>query len=251
MRPPSRRLLRNGPHQFCPLHGDLAVLIATRPQGSQRFHDIGTPPDGWDRGGGAPIPATTERCETRAGAKCPALHGPCPCPPSASMRMGLAPESLTVANIPSLRARGFALVLLATAVQSVRMTRVAPTLVQVCEPSPRICRFTAVRRHIGSRIRPTVATSVAPCTLRIPPPLGYTNRRRQHLSCCAREGVWSASKSIAGAVRGADHLRLRRRCRAERHRRGLRLVFVFHVASRRTHVSAARGLRSGVQGCRR
>src|SRR4029453_9422016 len=40
MRPPSRRLLRNGPHQFCPLHGDLAILVATRPQSFQCFHDV-------------------------------------------------------------------------------------------------------------------------------------------------------------------------------------------------------------------
>jgi hypothetical protein len=45
----------------------------------------------------------------------------------------------------------------------VRITRVAPRLVQVYEMWPRIRRLIAVRRHIGPQNRPTAATSVAPC----------------------------------------------------------------------------------------
>ena len=76
-------------------------------------------------------------------------------------------------------------------------------------------RLIAVRRHIGREF------------VRLPgprSPLARSNLATAWLhrsaapapTCCARERVWGVSKSIAGAVRGADHFHLRRRCRSER-----------------------------------
>ena len=134
---------------------------------------------------------------------------------------------------------------LATAVHTVRITR----FVQFSCKYAKLGHDSAASLQFGGTyiqefVRQPPLRS--PLHVRVPPPLGYTDRRRQRLSCCARERVWGVSKTFADVVGGAAHLHLRRRSRSQRRRRERR---VFHFESRRAAVSAARSLRSGVQGC--